>query len=55
MTQHYSVAEIVELQDALEKIRNDTGCWNKSLATLRMEHEDALQERTYTKATQTKK
>ena len=26
---------------ALEKIKDDTGCWNKSLATLRLEQEAA--------------
>jgi len=37
MTQHYSVAQVVELHTALEKISEDTGRWNKSLATLRRE------------------
>ena len=55
MTQHYSVAQIVELHDALEKIKDGTGRWNKSLATLRMEQEDAVRELTYPKATQAKK
>lgn len=55
MTQHYSVAQIVELHDALEKIKDDTGRWNKSLATLRMEQEDAVRELTYPKVTQEKK
>lgn len=40
MTQHYSVAQIVELHEALEKIRDDTGRWNKTLATLRQEQEE---------------
>jgi integrase len=39
MTQHYSMAQIVELHAALEKIKDDTGRWNKSLATLRLEQE----------------
>lgn len=39
MTQHYSVAQIVELHGALEKIKAESGTWNKSLATLRLEHE----------------
>jgi hypothetical protein len=39
MTQHYSMAQIVELHGALEKIKADSGAWNKSLATLRLEHE----------------
>lgn len=38
ITPHYSVAQIVELHGALEKIRADTGVWNKSLQTLRLEH-----------------
>lgn len=37
MTQHYSVAQVVELHTALQKISEDTGRWNKSLATLRRE------------------
>ena len=40
MTQHYSVAQIVELHSALEKIKDDTGRWNKSLAMLKREQED---------------
>jgi len=39
MTHHYSMAQIVELHGALEKIRADTGTWNKSLSTLRQEHQ----------------
>jgi integrase len=39
MTQHYSVAQIVEIHSALEKIRDDTGRWNKSLAMLRREQQ----------------
>lgn len=39
MTHHYSVAQIVELHGALEKIRADNGTWNKSLQTLRQEQE----------------
>lgn len=53
--QHYSVAQIVEQHDALEKIKDDTGRWGKSQATLRMEQEDAVRELTYPKATQAKK
>jgi integrase len=41
MTQHYSVAQIVELHGALEKITDDTGRWNKSLAMLKREQEVA--------------
>ena len=42
MTQHYSTAQIVELHGALEKITADSGAWNKSLATLRAEHQARL-------------
>lgn len=41
MTQHYSTAQIVELHSAAEKIKADSGSWNKSLATLRQEQEEA--------------
>lgn len=41
MTHHYSVAQIMELHSALEKIRADDGRWNKSLATLRQEQIEA--------------
>lgn len=41
MTHHYTVAQIVELHGALEKIRADSGAWNKSLTTLRLEHQAA--------------
>lgn len=39
MTHHYSVAQIVELHAALEKIKADNGTWNKSLQSLRLEQE----------------
>lgn len=39
MTHHYSMAQIVELHGALEKIKADSGAWNKSLHTLRLEQE----------------
>jgi len=42
ITRHYSVAQIVELHGALEKIKADNGQWNKSLATLRLEHLERL-------------
>ena len=38
MTHHYGRAQIAELHAALEKIK-DTGRWNKSLATLRLEQQ----------------
>lgn len=37
MTQHYSVAQVVELHAALDKVKDDAGRWNKSLAMLRRE------------------
>jgi hypothetical protein len=37
MTHHYSVAQIIELHTALEKIKEDAGRWNKSLAMLKLE------------------
>ena len=55
MTHHYSMAQIVELHGALEKIKDDTGCWNKSLATLRQEQEAARRDASPPKVPQTKK
>lgn len=40
MTQHYSMAQIAELHAALEKVKADSGRWNKTLATLRQEQEE---------------
>lgn len=40
MTRHYTMAQIVELHGALEKIKDDSGRWNKSLATLKLEHQE---------------
>jgi len=40
MTQHYSVAQIVEIHSALEKVKDDSGRWNKSLAMLRREQQE---------------
>lgn len=42
VTQHYSMAQIVELHGALEKIKADSGAWNKTLTTLRAEHRARL-------------
>jgi integrase len=39
ITRHYSVAMLAELHGALTKVQEDTGRWNKSLATLRREHQ----------------
>lgn len=36
MTQHYSMAHRAELHAAVEKIREDTGLWNESPATLKL-------------------
>jgi hypothetical protein len=44
MTDHYSLAQIVELHGALEKIKDDSGTFNKSLHTLRLEHQARLAE-----------
>ena len=44
MTHHYSVAQIVELHSGLEKIKDDNGRWNKSLAMLRIEQENAKRD-----------
>jgi integrase len=41
---HYSMAQIVELHGALEKIKDDTGRWNKSLATLKLEQQAARRD-----------
>ena len=46
MTQHYSVAQIVELHQALEKVKDDAGRWNKSLAMLRREQAGEFLEAT---------
>ena len=40
MTHHYSMAQIVEIYEALERIKADTGRWNKSLATLKLEQQE---------------
>lgn len=55
MTQHYSVAQIVELHAALEKVKDDAGKWNKSLATLRREQEATMREVTPPEVTRAKK
>lgn len=55
MTHHYSMAQLVELLAALEKIKEDTGRWNKSLATLKLEQEDARQNASPPKVPQQRK
>lgn len=54
MTQHYSVAQIVELHQALEKVKDDAGRWNKSLATLKREQAGDSGEATPPKVPQVK-
>lgn len=54
MTHHYSMAQIVELHAALEKIKDDTGRWNKSLATLKLEQQEARRDRSPAKVPQQK-
>jgi len=44
MTHHYTMAQIVELHGALETITHDNGRWNKSLATLKREQQEATKE-----------
>ncbi|RZL39868.1 MAG: site-specific integrase [Rubrivivax sp.] len=41
MTAHYTMAQVVELHGALEKVKDDAGGWNKTLATLRQEQIEA--------------
>ena len=55
MTHHYSVAQIVELHAALEKVKDDNGRWNKSLATLRKEQEGRRGDATPPKVPQQRK
>ena len=55
MTRHYSVAQIVELHAALEKVKEDSGRWNKSLQTLRREQEGQKAEATPPKVPQQRK
>lgn len=54
MTQHYSVAQIVELHQALEKVKDDAGRWNKSLAMLKREQAGDSGEATPPKVPQAK-
>jgi len=39
VTQHYTMAQIVELHGALEKVKAEGSGWNKSLHTLQLEYE----------------
>jgi integrase len=55
MTQHCSMAQIAELHAALEKVKADSGRWNKTLATLRQEQKErALGKPTSPKSPQEK-
>ena len=49
------MAQIVELHAALEKIKADTGRWNKSLATLKLEQQAGKQAASHAKLTQQEK
>jgi integrase len=55
MTHHYSVAQIVELHGALEKIKADSGAWNRSLHSLRLAQEVTRGELSPPKVPQEKK
>lgn len=41
LTQRYSLVQIVEPHGAQEKIKADSCRWNKTLATLRLEQQEA--------------
>lgn len=55
MTHHYSMAQIVEIHDGLERIKEDSGRWNKSLATLRLEQEATRRDASPPKVPQQRK
>ena len=38
MTAHYTLAQLRELHEALEKVSTDSGRWNRSLSMLKREH-----------------
>jgi integrase len=44
MTHEYTLAQIAELHGAIEKIREDSGRWNRSLAMLKREQEERRHE-----------
>jgi integrase len=54
ITQHYSVAQVVELYQALERVKDDAGRWNKSLAMLKREQVGDFGEATPPKVPQVK-
>lgn len=41
MTAHYTLAQLRELHEALEKVSTDSGRWNRSLSMLKREHASA--------------
>lgn len=55
MTRHYSVAQLVELHSAMEKISKKSGQRNRSLATSRAEQEAARGNATPPKVPQQRK
>ena len=55
MTHHYTVAQVVEIHAALEKIKDDSGRWNRSLAMLKREKEGLGREATPPKVPQERK
>ena len=55
MTRHHGMAQIVELLAALEKVKEDSGRWNKSMQTLRREQEGQRAEATPPKVPQQRK
>ena len=55
MTHHYRMAQIVELHGALEKIKDDNGCLNKSLATWKLEQEATRRDASPPKVPQQRK
>ncbi|GAA0752647.1 hypothetical protein GCM10009107_26710 [Ideonella azotifigens] len=55
MTQHYSVAQIVEIHAAPEKVKEDSGRWNRSLAMLKREQREGLGGATPPKVPQERK
>ena len=49
------MAQIVELHGALEKIEKDSGRWNKSLATLKLEQQAVRRDTSPAKVPQQEK
>lgn len=53
-TRHYTMAQIVELHQAIEKVKDDAGRWNKTLAMLKREQAGDYLEATPPKVPQVK-